>query len=166
MTKVDLLLALKDFTEATTEAFYLPTRVQSEDEEPEGRAPEVYCMRLPDSHQASKKAPYILHQIVTGKDWQNEGDTMRAQTVVRSIFCVYNEDEQEGGMALLRLMEHVRVELLKQVVLANRFELDTKTGVDMLVYPDDTAPYFIGEMSTTWWLPNIQRELLPGGKYL
>lgn len=32
---------------------------------------------------------------------------------VRSIFCCYNPDEQEGDLALLNMMERFRVELLK-----------------------------------------------------
>lgn len=49
--------------------------------------------------------------------------------------------------------------LLRQVVIGEQFTLDLEAGLEVLVYPDDTAPYFVGEMISTWILPPVEREV-------
>ncbi len=156
---VDLLNALKGFTENAVSDLIMPVRFQKGDEEEGSRAAKVYLMRLPDSAAATKKAPYVLHQIITTKDEQPSGQTVRATAVVRSICCVYNSDEQEGGLMLLNLMERIRIALLRTTIIGKRYQLDLKAGMERLIYPDDTAPYFIGEMVTNWTLPTVEREV-------
>ena len=60
---------------------------------------------------------------------------------------------------LLNLMERIRVALLRQVVIGEQFTLDLEAGLEVLGYPDDTAPYFVGEMISTWILPPVEREV-------
>lgn len=79
--------------------------------------------------------------------------------MVRSIFAVYNDDEQEGGLMLLNLMERLRIRLLREVVIGRRFQLDLEAGLETFIYPDDTAPYYAGEMTTTWRVPGVEREV-------
>lgn len=160
MTKNILLEKLKAATEEATGDIIMPVAAQKGDTEPpKPRAAEVYRARLPDSRSAKKKAPYILHQIITGKDIQPSGEKSSSSTVVRSIFCVYSDDEQEGGLMLLNLMERLRIYLLEHVILGKQFELDLEAGVETLVYPDDTAPYYAGEMISTWSLPDVERKV-------
>lgn len=160
MNKVILLDSLTDFTRNAVKDLILPVKIQSENECQRYRPAEVYKMRLPVSSEAKKKAPYIIHTVLTAFDEQKEGQPDYSQTVIRSIFCVYNPDEQEGGLALLNLMERLRIELLKTRVIGNRFELDVKNAkLEMLIYPDNTAPYFVGEMVSTWKMPGIKREV-------
>lgn len=138
----------------------MPVAMQKGDtEQPAPRAAEVYRTRLPDSTSAKKKAPYILHQIITGKDVQPSGEKEQSSATVRTIFCVYSSDEQEGGLMLLNLMERLRIALLEQVVIGKQFQLDLEAGLESLVYPEDTAPYFAGEMVSTWSLPAIERKV-------
>lgn len=160
MTKVILLEQLRDFTSAVTADLIMPVCMQSGDTEQKHRAADVFLMRLPDSKSAKKKAPYVLHQIITGADKQAPGDRDTSVVTVRSIFCVYNENEQDGGLMLLNLMERLRIGLLKKVVIGNQFTLDKETGLEALVYPDDTAPYYAGEMISTWKLPAVEREVV------
>ena len=159
MTKVDLLEILSVFTREATADIIMPTRVQKGDEKQLFRAADVHRMRLPDSSAAQKKAPYIIHQIITGRDTQTSGKPVSASATVRSIFCAYNDNEEEGGLMLLNLMERLRIALLERVVIGDRFQLDLETGLESLIYPDDTAPYYCGEMSSTWILPAIKREV-------
>ena len=161
MTRTVLLEHLRDLTEEATEGVLLPVKRQKGDGESLlPRPAKIYLMGLPEAGAAVKKAPYILHQIVTGKDTQKPGDFQpEAQAVVRSIFCVYHEDGQEGSLALLGLMERVRIALLEQVVIGKQFKLDLSAGLETLVYPDDTAPYYIGEVVSTWELPGITRKV-------
>lgn len=161
MTRNDLLEVLKVFTQETVSGMSLPTQIQSENEQQEYREPEVYKMRLPDGRAAKKKAPYILHQVITGMDTQPDGKPPESRTTIRTIFCVYSPDEQEGGLMLLELMERLRIALLRKVVLDGRFQLDLGEGLETLAYPDDTAPFFCGEMKSVWRMPEVEREVRP-----
>lgn len=60
---------------------------------------------------------------------------------------------------LLNLMERFRIGLLKRVVIGGQFELDLQAGMESLIYPEDTAPYYAGEMVSIWKLPPIKREV-------
>lgn len=164
MTKAVLLEQLRLFTAEATKDLLLPVALQKEDQEqPQPRAAGVYRTRLPDSKAARKKAPYILHQIITGKDVQAPGQRPNNSATVRTIFCVYHHDEQEGGLALLNLMERLRIALLEQRSIGKQFRLDLEAGLESLVYPEDTAPYYAGEMISVWKLPVIERKV-PYGK--
>lgn len=154
MTAVILLEQLKAFTEEATKDLIMPVKMQKGDTEQSYRVAEVHKMRLPDSGSATKKAPYIIHQVITGKD------TTESQTVIRSIFCVYNDNEEEGGLMLLNLIERVRIALLKAGTVGNQFTLDINAGVERLIYPDDTAPFYAGEMISTWKMPTVKREVV------
>ena len=159
MNRTELLDALKEFTETATKELILPVRVQKNNPEAMPRAAKVYKMRLPDSKSSKDKAPYILHQVITGKDVQPTGQPVDCRATIRSIFVVYCEDEQEGGLNLLNLMERLRIALLQQHIIGKKYELNLQEGVETLIYPDDTAPYFMGEMVTVWNLPPVQREV-------
>ena len=164
MTRVGLLKTLKVFTEAAISELVMPVRMQKGDSEQEYRTADVYLMRLSDSTAAQKKAPYIIHQVITGKDFQIPRNLPKSQTVVRSIFCVYCDDESEGGLMLLNLMERLRIELLRVQVIGDIHQLDLQEGLEVLIYPDDSAPYYIGEMISTWDLgPPVRREV---GEYV
>ena len=137
MTTLILLDRLTEFTRDAVKDLLLPARQQENDAEaPAMRAAEVYKMRLPDSGSAKKKAPYIIHQVVTTNDLQPQGERIHATAKLRTA-------------------------LLKQVVIGHQFTLDTTAGLERLMYLDDTAPYYIGEMATEWILPPVQREVSP-----
>lgn len=163
--RIGLLDTLKTFTEGAVKDLILPTRIQKEGEEPLYRAADVYKMRLPDkdAKSAMKKAPYIIHQLITARDAQPIGERASSSAVVRSIFCVYNgEDSQEGSLMLLNLSERFRIPLLKTLSIGHRYALDLTTQpLELLIYPDDTAPYFLGEMVSNWIIPPIEREVRP-----
>lgn len=154
MNRVILLKQFKEFSEEHLKDLIMPTRMQRGDEEQNYRSADIHLMRLPDSTAAYKKAPYIIHQLITGKDLQDE-----STATVRSIFAVYSDNEEEGALMLVNLMERLRISLLRQVVIGDQFQLDLEAGLEIVVYPEDTAPYFAGEMISTWRIPSIQREV-------
>lgn len=170
-TKVGLLYALKGFTEEAVKDLLLPVKRQKQDERnPPDRAATVFMARLPDMTSFEKKAPFILHQAVTGEDGLKNANRgtgreskleLQSSAVIRSVFCVYHPDEQEGGLALLNIMEEMRIALLTYPTLNGVFELDLKEGISQMVYPETgergTAPYYLGEMVTQWRLPVIKR---------
>lgn len=159
MNRIILLEQLRDLTKEAVSDIIMPVRMQKGDVEQTSRAADIYRMRLPDSSAAQKKAPYIIHQLITGKDIQPQGENESSSAVMRSIFCVFNDNEEEGALMLVNLMERLRIHLLRQVVIGDQFQLDLVAGLESMVYPDDTAPYYAGEMVSTWILPAIQREV-------
>jgi len=159
MNRVLLLDGLKEFSEFSVREIIMPVKMQKEDTEQQYRAAQVYRARLPDGKAATKKAPYILHQIITAKDEWQPGNRPEASAQVRSIFCVYSENEEEGGLFLLNLMETLRIELLRCGEISKQFTLDLRAGLEYLVYPEDTAPYYAGEMISTWKMPAVKREV-------
>lgn len=159
MTRVNLLMALRDFTLAATKDFILPTSVQAGNGAPEERAPEVYITRLPDERQAKKLVPYILHQVVTSRVSFQPGQQGENMITVRSVFCVYDRDAQKGGLALLSLMDRMQLHLCRQGILVHQYRLDLSQGLESMIYPDDIAPYFAGEMLSVWDSPFVNREV-------
>lgn len=159
MTKNDLLDALKSFTKEAVGDILCPA---PQSEGGEVRQISVYKMRLPESAAAHKKTPYIIHQVTTGTDTQTAGNVeTSARCNIRSIFAIYHQNEEEGALLLLQVMERVRIQLLRSYSLNGQFVLDREAGIETLVYADDTAPYFIGEMSTVWKMPGIRYEVNP-----
>lgn len=160
MTKNEFLDCLCDFTRETLKDLRLPVEMQEEDEAPPlPRPPDVYDMGLPDFSEAEKKAPLIIHQIITAKDRQPPKEAPESTVVVRTVAGVYHPNSQEGPRVLLELFERMRLALLRQVWLADRFQLDTAAGVEYLIYDTQLPPYFAGEMLTTWKLPPVEREV-------
>lgn len=169
VTWIELLQALKEFIEEAIKDLKLPMRAQSkeneaayaEDPDAEYRVPEVYKMRLPNSKEAKKKAPYVLVQLITTADWQDERQIDDSIVTVRIICCTYNKDEQEGALGLLNLASRIRIALLKTCTAGanNAFVLDKTEKLEFMAYPDDTAPYYAGEMIGVWHLPPIKREV-------
>lgn len=161
MTRIVLLENLKEFTESEVSELMLPVAVQSAKEKPTMRAAKVHLMRLPNSRTWEKKAPYIIIQVLTGIDQQLEGQREDSAVVVRFVFCLYCENEQEGALNLMNLMERLRIALLKKRVIGGRFRLDLTEGVETMIYGEEKPQYFGGEMVTTWHIPAVQREVCP-----
>ena len=164
MTSVLLLESPKAFTKDVTKDLIMPVKPSEEVEEPEPRAAGVYTCHLPEFDSIKRKAPCILHQIVTRKDIQLPGEAIPdTAAVVRSALCVYNENEEEGGLMLLNLMERLRISLLKKVVLNKQFKLDLRAGLESLVYDSTgrpTHPYYLGEIVSVWrFFHTIEREV-------
>lgn len=158
MNRIELLEQLKRVTEYAVNDLILPVRTQKDGGIAVARAADVYLMRLPDGKSATKKCPYIIHQFVFGADQQEPGQERYATAMVRSIFSVYHENEQEGALALLNLMERVRIALLKNPTIGGQFSLDEREGVQIGVDYEDISPYYRGEMVTNWTIPPIERE--------
>ena len=159
MTKVILIDALKAFIENSVKGFSLPERVQDGDTEEIYRSPTVYKLRLDNSSEAKKKAPYIVIQLENAVDKHPKAESGESTTVIRLVFCVYHENEQEGSVALLNVMEKVRLDLMKTIVIGSCFKLDADKGLESLIYNEDTAPYYAGEMIGTFFMPAIEREV-------
>lgn len=162
MTKQNLLDALCDFTREAVKDLLLPVEMQEDDEaQPPPRPPDVYQMGLPEFEEAEKKAPLIIQQIITANDaWPEGGAEPVSKAVVRTVFGIYHPDSQEGPLALLGLIERVRIALWRQRLIGRQFRLDMKAGADYLIYDKQAPPFYAGEMLTTWSLPSVKLEVL------
>ncbi len=166
MSRVKLIHELKLFGEDSVRGIELPVAVQKGDTEIQNREPRVYMMRLPNSKAAQKLAPYIIIQLVNSNHQREDGgypDPSYTATV-RFIFCVYSPNEEEGAIMLLDLMDRVQEKLLKKIQIGDCFTLDEHQGLESVVYPDDTAPYYAGEMIGTFHIRPIEREVDLFGK--
>ena len=158
MTPIILLDALEAFIKENTKDIIMPVRVKNK---PIGgvkeRAAGVYKMRLPDKDAETQQIPYILLQFVTGKDDQPEGERPESESRVRIVIAAYSEDAGEGAYYVLNLITRIRTALLKAGVVGDQFLLCPP--LEYLVYPDSTAPYFMGEMMSVWKTPTIESEV-------
>ena len=159
MTRYFLIEELKKFCEKETKHLEYPTAVQKGDTKRVKRAPKVYKMRLPNARDYKKYEPYIIIQLADSEHIQPEGSPPKHSATIRFIFCVTHEDESEGAMLLLNLMDIIQMELLKSVRIGPHFCLDVHQPLSTLIYPDDTAPYYAGEMVGTFKLTAIQPEV-------
>lgn len=160
MTRVWLLESLKVRMEQDTKDLIMPTKPQKGDTEEITRAAEVWSGRLPDMTSTTKKAPYVLNTVLTSRFMQNPGVPPESYVTVRTIFCVYNPDENEGALMLLNLMDRIRISFQRNPIVDGKYELNMAgDGITDLVYPDSTAPFYMGEMLTEWQMPPVEREV-------
>lgn len=154
-----LLDALKAYLENIVKVFELPTAVQKNDVVQIFRAPEVHKMRLPNSSAIQKYVPYIIVQAVSGKYDQPTGMRSNSLINVRLICCTYSVDEEEGSIMLMNIIDAIILRLLKDGVIAKKYKIATDAGIEYVVYPEDTAPYYAGEIVFSVMLSPIEREV-------
>lgn len=171
MTPIILLERLKEFIQANTEDIILPVRPVKNKTLPTvscprekaatdaitHRAAEVHLMRLPDKDAEENRIPYILLQLITGTDTGAQGQQEDSEAKVRIIIATYSENDSEGALDVLNLITRIRVALLKAGEIGQQFLL--RKPLEYLVYPDDTRPYFFGEIMTIWEMQTIKREV-------
>lgn len=172
MTPVVLLEELKTFIEENTKDIVLSVRpvknktiptpgAELEEQDSEdaitARAPEVHKMRLPGKDAETQRIPYILLQFLTGKDEHKPAEQPESECNIRIVVATYSEDGGEGAADLLNVITRIRVALLKAGEVGKQFLL--KKPLEYVVYPDETNPYYLGEMLTIWEMPIIQREV-------
>lgn len=159
MTHYEALDILAEYVGKVLADFRLPVRIQKGDTELTERAPDVYKMRLPQSDDAKNVAPYCIVRYVQSQDKQTVGRNTLSTAVFRFIFCVYDENESKGSVNLLKVMEKLKTDLLKDVAIEKKIRLIKDEGLEMIAYEDDTRPYFAGEMIGTFQYAPIEREV-------
>ena len=151
MTEIFLLEALEAFVKEHTKNIILEVETRPGEDKKE-RPAEVHKMRLPKKEDAIKRIPYILLQLLKGKDEVEESGCM-----IRIVVATYSEDGSVGSYDLLNVILKIKAELERVGMLEDRFVLHYP--VEYLIYPEDNDQYFFGEMITHWSLPIIKREV-------
>lgn len=157
MTPLVLLDTLKEFIELETKDIILPVKVDRGSTELNERAATVFKMSLPNKEANIQRIPYILLQFLKSTDLQEAGQETESDGIVRIVGATYSENGEEGAMAILNLLTRIRIALLKSEVIGGQFLL--QKPLELIVYPDNTPPYFLGEMITNWKMPTIEREV-------
>ena len=148
---------MKAFIEENTKDILLPVRVDRKSGEAKERPAEVYKMRLPTKDAETKRIPYVLLQYIKSTDTQTAGEMPESSCMVRIVAATYSEDGEEGALCVLNLLTRIRIAFLRDGVIAERFML--KPPIEMIVYPDSTPPYYLGEMMTEWRMPIVESEV-------
>lgn len=159
MTPIDLLECLEKFVKEKTADIKLQVRVDRNNPNAEKeKTAEVFKMQLPKKEDATGAIPYILLQIVNGKDDKPKNDTVFESTCnVRMVFATYSEDGEQGAYDVLNLILRLRRELETVGIIGERYAL--QMPFEYLIYTDQPAPYYLGEAMTTWSIPTIKREV-------
>jgi len=182
MTPVILLERLKEFVQENTKDIILtvapiknktlqesPPRARAKANDPppdepdvQGedvteRAAEVHLLRLPSKDAETNRIPYVLMQFMTGKDEQQPSKPPDSEVNIRLIFATYSDNDSEGAMDVLNLITKTRTALLKAGEIGEQFLL--RQPLEYMLYPDDTQPYFFGEMMVTFEMPPVIREV-------
>ena len=178
MTRQDFLDAMKEYTENVFRDVKLPKNIDPEEavvSEPwalfredgaETVGLKVYKMRLPDATSNLTAAPYCLHQIVTGNDGYDDIGAPKSTVLLRSVFCIYHPmptdlelSSDPGADRVMEVAERFRIAVLRDGIIADRYELDLTSGeMETLYYPDDLRPYYIAEVAANWKIPPVKRE--------
>ena len=157
MTPLQLLDALEAFVKQETKDILLPVRVDRKSGENKERAAEVYKMRLPNKTAQTERVPYLLLQYIKSTDTQEPGQDPESECTVRIVAATYSEDESEGASSSSSQAVSEETSQEPPSVVGGQFVL--KSPLEMIVYPDSTAPYYLGEMMTTWTMPIIESEV-------
>jgi len=168
MTPVDLLEEMKTYVENEVKSLILPTRVDRRSGKTPERPAEVHMMALPDKEAEMEQIPYVLLQFLTSKDKQEPGEMPESSCKIRIVAATYSEDKAEGSLHLLNLLTRIRTAFLRDGSIADRYllKIGKEQPLEMIVYPDNTAPYYLGEMMTEWTLPTVSTECPIWGPYL
>lgn len=157
MTPLDLMDALKAYIEKQIKDIILPVKVDPNSGKAKERAAEVYKMRLPAKTAQTERIPYVLVQYLKSKDTQSSTGQVQSICTIRIIAATYSRDEQEGSLCVANLLTRIKMALLRDRIIAERFLLEP--NLETIIYPDDTGPYYLGEMMTEWKIPIMEREV-------
>ncbi len=162
MNRVMLLEALKVRQAEDLKDLLMPT-VPKKDKPSVLRTVEIFKGKLPDRKSETEKAPYIVNAVLNSNFYRDPGEEPTSEVTVRSTLCVYNENNEEGTLMLLNLLERLRISYTKNPIVDGVFEclFDKEHPIQDLVYPDETMPFFMADQVTVWSLPPVEREVRP-----
>lgn len=168
MTNTDLVESVAAWLREQTSEMRFYCQRQTKEEAPDGwKGIDVHAFSLARSAEARKKAPYIIVQPVHGTDEHAPGQEIQARTVLRFVLAVYNpgDDEQEGARVLMELIDRIRIALDRRVVVSDHktkkplFWVDLTDPPSWDFYHEQTQPFSVGWIESTWAIPAVKREV-------
>ncbi|GHV19525.1 hypothetical protein FACS18949_02750 [Clostridia bacterium] len=70
---------------------------------------------------------------------------------------ILKEDNSTGALSVLTIIDRLRLAFERRGIIAEQYQL--MPPLEWVIYPEDTAPYFLGEISTVWTIPAVQQEV-------
>lgn len=153
-----LLDCLKKFIEEDLKEYRLPVKQDGWTGQPERRVPDIHEMAVPEPSEEHERIPYILLQVLNGRDERGSDGQMKSIVNVRIIITIYDDDMQGGKMQVLQIVQRLRRDLIRAGVIGGCFAL--QWPLEYLIYPDETEWYHLGEMATQWSIPTEERDTL------
>lgn len=148
-----LIDALAIVIDETLKGLKLPKSTNDWDEPQKDGEIQVFKHRMASASD-KEKAPYVLLQILNGADEHSREDDKEFSVVtVRGIVVTFNRDSVEGALSLVEVIERIRFRLESNRTIGGRYTL--QLPFEWLIYPEDTAPYHIGELSMTFTIESI-----------
>lgn len=151
-----LLDDLQEFIQEVLKDYRLYVKQEGWDGQPPTRDMEVWQMTAPDPDEERERIPYIVLQLLNGADKRNERGQMESKANVRLIIVIYNPDKLEGRLQIVRIIQKIRYEIWRAGVIGRMFQI---INLEYLIYPDDMQSYHMGELSTEWTIPPVERDL-------
>ncbi|MEK4046573.1 hypothetical protein NSU18_23305 [Paenibacillus sp. FSL H8-0048] len=99
----------------------------------------------------------LVYPVIMIRPAEGEGDSGQGKIKIKIQFGTHSEEET-GLIMLLNLMERVRILLLRQRVLEQRFSLDASWTWKL--DEEHLSAVWRGELTTTWALPQIRQEVV------
>ena len=119
----NLLDCLKEFIEEDLKDCTLPVKQDGWEDQPNERPIEVHEMTMPEPDEDHERIPYILLQLLNGKDERGNDGQMHSIVNVRIVITIYDRDMREGRMNLLYIVQRLRRDLQHKGVIGNCFTL-------------------------------------------
>lgn len=161
MTSVLCLQALSRFLQQVTKDYQA-----AQGENGGCKPPKIMTWNLPFKNpRAPEKVdfPYIVPRIIRGEDTRNNLQQLSSSVRIDLYFGVYAEGTKQGDFThpdgtydLINLMEHVRVALLKQDILDNKYKLQLPYTWD--IPEEQPYPLWVGQAQTNWAIQSIIPE--------
>lgn len=157
MTPIFLLDSLKEYVIDVTRNLQQETKAKRNDEKTI-ESIQVFIGNPPvKDGVGTKYIPYIILRLLHGADEQIEGSNEKSTVKVRMIIATRGDNCEESYKAAINVIDRLRISLLKDRVIDRKYTL--KMPVEYVVYEDDTGPFTIGEIITTWEIPSIRQEV-------
>lgn len=120
------------------------------------RPVQVYTYMTPVPTDNTELVPYILLRPVKGSDTSDEDSGLPESTVtIMGYIAVYDRNPQEGQMAVLNIIEKLRLDLLSRRVIGGEYEL--QEPFEYKFYDDIILPYHEAEFTTIWRMQPVKR---------
>lgn len=152
-----LLDAIQDFLEEKLKNVQLLVKPDEDDDEKASvRGVRIFQQRMPNPEDTRMYVPYILLQMMNGKDKRTESGQEESEAVVRFVVTLYDPDPEEGAKALSNLISTIRYEMERAGVVGGRYEIQRPMEYQFIV--ENTLPYHLAEIKSIWKIPSIERD--------
>jgi hypothetical protein len=156
-TMEDLMDALQGFLQEKLKEYRLPVKNSKRGDVPPYRPIRVGQMVMDDPDEDDESVPHLLLQPLNGKDQRGEDGQLGGKVSIRIVITIFNRNKLEGRLQLMHIIQTIRRELESVMVVGKSFEL--LWPFEWLIYPDDMECYHMGEISTVWSVPTIERQV-------